>query len=431
MKILVIGSGGREHALVWKIKQSKQVKKVFCAPGNGGMVRAAKCINIKPDNIKALADFASRNKVDLTVVGPEQPLALGIVDEFQRRKLRVFGPERTGAQLESSKVFSKEFMQRYHIPTAPFKSFDNLVDAIGFCKGIEFPVVIKVDGLAAGKGVFVVHNYEEACATIEDIFEKKAFGEAGSKLVIESFLQGQEVSIMAITDGKKIIPLLPSQDHKQAYEGDKGPNTGGMGAYCPAEFVTNEQLAEIRQFILEPVLNGLRAENIPYRGVIYAGLMLTDSGPKVLEFNCRFGDPETQAVLPLLKTDLVEIFKATVDRKLSNLPKLEWRRGSAACIILTSKGYPGSYSSGHKISGLENTRAEGCYVFHAGTKRDNNQLVTAGGRVLGVMGMDRDLRGALSKAYKIVKRIQFQGITYRRDIGFRVLENTNAGKQHA
>ncbi|MBD3257601.1 phosphoribosylamine--glycine ligase [candidate division GN15 bacterium] len=435
MKVLVVGSGGREHALIWKIKQSKKVKKIFCAPGNGGMTRAAKCVNIKPTNISALVDFAARNKIDLTVVGPEQPLAAGIVDEFQRRKLKIFGPEKKAAQLESSKVFAKEFMQRNHIPTAPFKTFDNLVDAIGFCKGIEYPVVIKVDGLAAGKGVLIARDYEQACQIIEDIFEHGAFGKAGSKIIIESFLEGQEVSVMAVTDGKKIIPLLPSQDHKQAYEGDKGPNTGGMGAYCPAPFVDDDLKEEIREFILEPVLAGLRNENLPYKGLIYAGLMLTDMGPKVLEFNCRFGDPETQAVLPLMKSDLVDVMKATIDRRLANMPKIDWRKGAAACVIMASKGYPGSYQSGHKISGLQNTRADGCYVFHAGTKRDNNQLVTSGGRVLGVMGMDRDLRGALNKAYKIIKKIKFQGATFRRDIGFRVLNgqknNQNTRKQHA
>ncbi len=422
MKVLVIGSGGREHALVWKLKQSKKVKKIFCAPGNGGMTRAAKCVNIKADNIKALTDFAVRNKINLTVVGPEQPLAAGIVDEFQRRKLRVFGPEKKAAQLEASKVFAKEFMQKYHIPTAPFKVFDNQVDAIGFCKAIEYPAVVKADGLAAGKGVIIVKDFEEAEEALGDIFDKKVFGAAGERIVIESCLVGQEVSVMAVTDGKKIIPMLSSQDHKQALEGDRGPNTGGMGAFCPAGFVSDEIAKQINQFILEPTIRGLRNENIPYRGVLYAGIMLTERGPKVLEFNVRFGDPETQVVLPMLKTDLVDLMNAVVDKRLGNFGKLEWRKGAAACVIMTARGYPGKYDKGQVISGLQNTRAEGCYVFHAGTRRDDNKLVTSGGRVLGVMGMDSSLKGALDKSYKIVNKIKFDGATFRRDIGFRVLE---------
>ncbi len=424
MKVLVIGSGGREHALVWKIKQSKKVQKIFCAPGNGGMTRIAKCVNLKADNIKGLADFASRNKINLTVVGPEQPLAQGIVDEFQRRKLKIFGPEKKAARLESSKVFAKEFMQKYHIPTAAFKVFDNMADAIGFCKGIEYPAVIKVDGLAAGKGVIIIKNFEHASETIEQIFEHKMFGSAGAKVVVESFLEGQEVSVMAITDGKTIIPMLPSQDHKQAFEGDKGPNTGGMGAFCPAGFVDGETLEQIQEYILNPTINGLHQENIPYRGVIYAGLMLTQHGPKVLEFNCRFGDPETQVVLPLLKSDLVEIMLAAVDKRLGSVGQFEWRNGAAACVVITSKGYPDKYTTGQRISGLQNTRSAGCYVFHAGTRREDNHLVTSGGRVLGVMGMDNDLRSALAKSYNLVKRIKFEGATFRRDIGFRVLGNT-------
>lgn len=422
MNILVIGSGGREHALVWKLKQSKKVQRVYCAPGNGGMSKIAKCVNIRADKVKALAEFASSHKIGLTVVGPEQPLAQGIADEFQKRKLKVFGPNMKAARLESSKVFAKELMQKYHIPTAPFKVFDNLAEAIGFAKALTFPAVIKVDGLAAGKGVIIVKDFDHACETIESIFEKKAFGEAGGKIIIESFVQGQEVSIMAITDGKTIVPLLPSQDHKQAYEGDKGPNTGGMGAYCPAGFLDNEQSEQIKQFILDPTISALRNENINYKGVLYVGLMLTEQGPKVLEYNCRFGDPEAQAVLPLMKSDLFELMRATVDGRLGNHRKLEWRKGAAACVVMTSKGYPGQYKTGQKITGLQNSRNEGCYVFHSGTARKQNQWVTSGGRVLGVMGMDNDLKGALDKAYKLVKKIKFDGASFRRDIGFRVLQ---------
>jgi len=421
MKILIVGSGGREHALAWKLKQSKKVQRLYCAPGNAGMMRIAKCVNIKADDIERLADFATSSSINLTLIGPEQPLVLGLADEFKRRRLKVFGPEKAGARLEGSKVFAKEFMQKYHIPTAAFKVFDNLTEAIGFCKGIEFPTVIKVDGLAAGKGVMIVRSFEAASAALEQIFTQKKFGEAGSRVVIESCLTGQEVSVMVITDGKAYVPLLPSQDHKQAYDGDQGPNTGGMGAYCPAEFVTEKIMSQITQFVLEPVVAGLRKENIPYRGVIYAGLMLTDAGPKVLEFNCRFGDPETQAVLPLLKSDLMEVMKATVEGRLDKLGQLDWRRGSAACVVLASKGYPGKYSTGQRISGLQNIREEGAYVFHSGTRKENNQWVTDGGRVLGVMGMNGNLKGALAKVYRIVKRIKFDGAHYRHDIGSRQL----------
>ncbi len=421
MKVLIIGSGGREHALAWKLKQSKKIQRLYCAPGNAGMMRIAKCVNIRADDVMRLAEFASSSKINLTVVGPEQPLALGLADEFKRRKLKVFGPERLGARLESSKAFAKEFLQRYHIPTAAFKVFDNLTEAIGFCKSLEYPTVIKIDGLAAGKGVMIVHNFEDAARTLEEIFVDKKFGQAGAKVVIESCLKGQEVSIMIVTDGKTYIPLLPSQDHKQALDGDRGPNTGGMGAYCPAEFITEKTMSEITQFILEPVINGLRKDNIPYRGVLYAGIMLTEAGPKVLEFNCRFGDPETQVVLPLLKTDLLDIMKATVDGQLEKLPKPEWRRGSAACVIMASKGYPGEYTAGQRISGLQNVREDGAYIFHSGTRKEDNQWITAGGRVLGVMGMDVNLKAALAKTYRIVKRIRFDGVHYRSDIGFRVL----------
>ncbi len=426
LSVLVVGAGGREHALVWKLKQSPKVDRIFCAPGNAGIAQDAKCVNIKVTDIKALVDFAQRNKIGLTVVGPEQPLASGIADEFQRRKLRIFGPEKKAAQIESSKVFAKQFMQKYHIPTAPFRVFESAAEAMGFCKSLAYPAVIKADGLAAGKGVVVVHSIDEANKTIEDIMLNNVFGPAGKRIVIESFIRGQEVSVMAITDGKTVLPLLPSQDHKQALEGDKGPNTGGMGAYCPTSFVTPEIMDTINQFVLEPAVAGFRAENIPYRGVLYAGLMLTPEGPKVLEFNCRFGDPETQAVLPLLKTDLAEVMKAVADKKLANIPKLDWLSGAAACVVLTSRGYPGKYKTGAPINGLRKTWGDGSVVFHAGTRRDGKALVTAGGRVLGVVGINTDLKSALVKSYEVAKQISYDGVTYRRDIGFRVLAPTEA-----
>jgi phosphoribosylamine--glycine ligase len=421
MKVLVVGSGGREHALVWKIKQSKKVDSVYCAPGNGGISLNAKCIKVAANNIKGLADFAHRNKINLTVVGPEQPLAAGIADEFQKRRLKVFGPGKKASQMESSKVFAKQFMQRNHIPTAPFKVFDSAAEAIGFCKSVEFPVVVKADGLAAGKGVKIARDIDEATDAINSMMVKKVFGKAGKEIVVESFLDGQEASIMAITDGKTIIPMLPSQDHKQAYEDDKGPNTGGMGAYCPTRFVTSELKEHIQQLILSPMVAGLRNEDIVYKGVIYAGLMLTEQGPKVLEINCRFGDPETQAVLPLLSSDLVEVMMAAVDNRLGSVGRLKWRKGVASCVVMASRGYPGKYITGKQISGLRKNWQDGNMVFHAGTKRSGGTFMTSGGRVIGVVGIDTNLKQSLDRAYGLVKKIKFEGARYRRDIGFRAL----------
>lgn len=424
MKVLVIGSGGREHALVWKLKKSKKVDKIYCAPGNAGIGKQAKCVNIKADNTKALVDFALRNKIGLTIVGPEVPLAKGIVNDFQRKKLKIFGPTKAAAQLESSKVFSKEFMRKHHIPTAPFKTFKIYAEAIGFCNSAQFPLVIKADGLAAGKGVIIVKDIEEATKALEDIMLSKVFGNAGTQVLIESFIKGQEVSIMAIADGKTIIPLLPSQDHKQAYEGDKGPNTGGMGAYCPTEFVTKEVMTQIMDHVLSPTIHGMSQDGIPFKGVLYAGMMLTEAGPKVLEYNCRFGDPETQAVLPLLKTDLAELMLASINQTLGNFPKLNWKQGSSACITMASKGYPGKYAKGMQIKGLHDFKEENCFIFHAGTALKDNKWVTAGGRVLGVTGTDKNLQLALNRAYKGVGKIKFNGAMYRKDIGFRVLKST-------
>ena len=421
MKVLVVGSGGREHTLIWKLKQSKKVDNIFCAPGNGGISKIAKCVNIKADNIRALADFAARNKIHLTVVGPEAPLAAGIADEFTKRKLKVFAPDKSASQLESSKVFSKEFMRKYHIPTAAFKVFTTAAEAIGFCRTVEYPVVIKADGLAAGKGAVVVKNAEQATATIENMMVKKQFGSAGDTILVESFLQGQEISVMALTDGKTIVPLLASQDHKQAFDGDRGPNTGGMGAYCPTGFATDEIMTRINDYVLAPTLSGLNKEGITYKGVLYAGLMITPGGPKVLEYNCRFGDPETQVVLPLLRTDLYELMMAVVNRKLASIGQLSWRNDSAACVVMASKGYPGNYTTGVKIGGLPNKDDNNCVVFHAGTVYKNSQYTTSGGRVLGVVGLDKNLQLALNRAYRTVNKIKFEGARYRKDIGFRVL----------
>jgi len=417
--VLIIGSGGREHALAWKLKQSPKIDHLYSAPGNAGIAKIARCINLKVTDIRALADLAAKNRIDLTVVGPEVPLAVGIVDEFQKHRLKIFGPNKTAAQLESSKVFAKEFMRKYHIPTAPFKAFSSSGEAIGFCKSAKYPLVIKADGLAAGKGVFIVKTLEEASKTINEVMEERLLGDAAKQIIVESFIEGQEVSIMALCDESTIVPFLPSQDHKQAYEGDKGPNTGGMGAYCPAEFVTPEIMQDITTHILNPVLAGLEKENIIYRGALYAGLMLTRTGPKVLEFNCRFGDPETQAVIPLLRSDLFDLLMATATGKLQSAANLNWRNQTSACVVMASKGYPGKYRTGLKITGLDTRLGNGSYIFHAGTEKRNEDWVTAGGRVLGVVGIDNNLKLALNRAYDLVRRIRFEGAMYRNDIGFR------------
>ncbi len=423
INVLVVGGGGREHAIVWKLKQSRRLDRLFCAPGNPGIGTIAKCVNVKAENVRGMVDFAQRNKIGLTIVGPEQPLAYGIVDEFQKRRLPIFGPERKAAQVETSKVFSKVFMQKYHIPTAPFKVFTNMAEAYGFCKTCEYPIVIKADGLAAGKGVIIVKSLAEAGVAIENIIDKKIFGPAGAKIVIEACLTGPEVSLMAITDGKTILPLLPSQDHKRAYDGDQGPNTGGMGAYCPAPFLTPELLEEAQEHILNPTINGLRSEGITYRGILYAGLMLTSSGLKVLEYNCRFGDPETQVVLPMMKSDLLELCMAVVDKRLGGYGKIDWRTGAAACVVMASKGYPGKYATGQRITGLQNGYPANMHVFHAGTRREGNNWTTTGGRVLAAMASEQDLKTALDKAYGLVGRIRFDGAFFRKDIGAKALSN--------
>ncbi|MBN2227813.1 MAG: phosphoribosylamine--glycine ligase [candidate division Zixibacteria bacterium] len=419
MKILVIGSGGREHAIVWQLKQSRLVKKIFAAPGNPGIGLIAGCVNIKADNIKGLADFAQKNNIDLTVVGPEIPLTLGIVDEFMRRKLRIFGPNKQAAEIEGSKAFAKEFMRKYHIPTAPFQIFTEPHEAISFVKSAGMPIVIKASGLAAGKGAIVAKTQEEAVEVIENMMVQKVFGDAGAKIVIETFLEGQEVSMMCFTDGKSVKMMLPSQDHKQIGEGDTGPNTGGMGAYCPVNFVDEATQAFVKEQIIEPTISGLQKENRIYKGVLYAGLMLTESGPKVMEFNCRFGDPETQAVLPLLKTDLADIFISIVDGNLEVMDELEWHPGAAACVILASRGYPQKAETGKRIFGLRNYSDKKCFLYHAGTKREGKNWLTDGGRVIGVTGVDKDLRSALNRAYEVVESIKFDGMTFRSDIGFK------------
>jgi phosphoribosylamine--glycine ligase len=417
MNILVVGAGGREHAICWKLSRSKIVSKIYCAPGNAGIAEIAQCLPIEMLDIAGLASFAKRERIDLTVVGPEDPLTHGIVDEFETQGLRIFGPTREASIIEGSKAFAKEFMRENHIPTAPFKIFDDREEALRFCGDTRYPLVIKADGLAAGKGAIIVNNVEEARETVDRMMVDKIFGEAGSKVIIEDKLIGEEITVMAFTDGKTVLPMLPSQDHKAVRDGDQGPNTGGMGAYCPVPFVTDSLMVDIMDLVLEPTVRGLKARNRTFKGILYAGLMVNDRGPKVIEFNCRFGDPETQVVLPLLENDLAEVFISIVDGNLS-LEELTWRDAYAVCVIMASKGYPGTYEKGTLIKGLPTDRRDDkCHVFHAGTKKLDNGIVTNGGRVLGVTGINANLHDAIAGAYDIADRIKFEGAFYRTDIG--------------
>ena len=429
MRILVIGSGGREHALVWKIAQSKLVDKIFCAPGNGGILRHAECIDIKADDIKGLLDFARKEKIDLTVVGPEAPLAVGIVDEFNNHKLRIFGPTKRAARLEASKVFAKELMAKYNVPTANFKIFDNADAAKKYIEKIGVPCVVKADGLAQGKGVIIAKTIDEAEEAVDSIMQKKIFGDAGNKVIIEDCLEGQEASIIVITDSKEVIALASSQDHKRVFDNDSGPNTGGMGAYSPAPVVTSELSKEILEKIVYRTIDGLVKEGITYRGVLYAGVMLTKEGPKTLEFNVRFGDPETQAILPRLKSDLLETMMATSEDKLNRVVKLgglSWDNRACVCVACASGGYPGDYEKGKEIFGLdEAANMKDVVVFHAGTKsliaNGKSHIVTSGGRVLGVTGLGNTIKEAIDRTYQAVEKIHFEGMHYRKDIGRRAL----------
>lgn len=418
MRILVVGSGGREHALVWKMARSPIVTEIYCAPGNPGIARLAGCVPINVNDIGNLLGFARRAAIDLTVVGPEAPLVAGIGDAFQEAGLLIFGPSRSAAQLEGSKAFAKELMLRAGIPTAHHATFTEARAALAYLEAHPGPVVVKADGLAAGKGVVVAEDPAMARDAVKDMFSGR-FGPAGARVVIEERLEGEEVSILALCDGETVLPLLPSQDHKRVGEGDTGPNTGGMGAYAPVPFYTPAIARQVEEDILRPVLQAMAAAGQPYRGVLYAGLMLTREGPKVLEFNCRFGDPETQPLMLLLKSDLVELMLATVRGELAG-KEVEWYPGAAAGVVLAASGYPGTYRKGEPIAGLEEVPA-GVEVFHAGTALVDGQVVTSGGRVLCVTARGEDLPAALEHAYCGVKVIRFAGSYYRRDIGHRAL----------
>jgi phosphoribosylamine--glycine ligase len=426
VNILVIGSGGREHALVWKLCQSPQVKSIFCAPGNAGIEHLAKCVPLKPTDIKGLLKFAKEEKIDLTVVGSEQPLVEGLVDAFEERGFKIFGPSKAAAQLEGSKVFSKKFMLRHYIPTAKYRSFAaaEINEAKKYINTIEPPLVVKADGLAAGKGVLICKNRQEAVVALNDIVINKAFGSAGNQIVVEEFLTGEEASLLVLTDGERFVTLASAQDHKCILDGDLGKNTGGMGAYAPAPIVTNELLQRVIHEVIHPTLDGMKQEGIPYRGCLYIGLMMTPDGPRVLEYNCRFGDPETQVVVPLIDGDLAEIFLAIAERRLDS-SKVKLHSATAVCVVMASHGYPDEYQIGKQIFGLENIKAEdGVMVFHAGTKTEGSAIVTSGGRVLGVtaIGFNNELEQTIHNAYRAVEKITFDGAYYRSDIGKKALK---------
>ena len=415
MKILVVGSGGREHALVWKISKSPLVKKIYAAPGNAGISRLAECVDILSDNIDGLLAFAKKEAVDLTVVGPEGPLCKGIVNLFQENGLKAFGPSKEAAELEGSKVFCKNLLRRYGIPSANYRVFNQARAALQFIKQSQFPVVVKADGLAGGKGAVVCHTESEAVVAIEAMMEKKVFGKAGEQVVVEEFLNGVEASVMAFTDGTAIVELESTQDHKRVYDGDRGPNTGGMGAYTPAPVASERDYSRVIREVLVPIVHALNKEKRRFRGILYAGIMFTKSGPKVLEFNARFGDPECQALMMSMKSDIVPIMLATIDERLADV-EVEPDPRPAVCVVMASGGYPGSYETGYEITGIDEAEAGGAVVFHGGTQLRDGKLVTAGGRVLGVTAQGKDLRDAQANAYAAVRKIQFKAAHYRTDV---------------
>ncbi len=422
MKVLVIGSGGREHAICWKLSQSRSVDRIYCCPGNAGIAEIAHCISVNQSDFQALLDFVKYEWIDLTIVGPEVPLSQGIVDLFEKEGRRILGPTKAAAQLESSKVFCKDLLRSHGIPTAEYKTFTSYIHAEEHVRLKGAPIVIKADGLAAGKGVFIASTVEEALEALRIIMKDKAFGEAGERVIIEECLKGEEASYMAFTDGKTIVPMVSSQDHKRIFDHDKGLNTGGMGAYSPAPVVTPEIEKIVMTKILEPTVKALRSEGITYKGILYAGLMIHNGMPSVLEYNCRLGDPETQPVLSRLKTDFMEIAMAITEQRLSDIT-IEWTPDPAVCVVVSSGGYPGSYRSGDEITGLDEAgRLDNVQVFHAGTAFKDNKIVTSGGRVLGITATGRDIAAAKARAYEAVEKIHFEGMHFRRDIADRALK---------
>lgn len=414
MKVLIIGGGGREHAIAWKLSNEDSVKKIYCAPGNAGISDVAECLNINDSDIDRLLKFAKENEIDLTIVGPEVPLVKGIVDEFEKEGLKIFGPNKECAQLEGSKSFSKEFMIRHNIPTAKYKEYTNIDKAINEIDNFGYPVVIKADGLASGKGVVIPQNREEAISTLKEMMSDKKFGDAGNKVVVEEFLEGIETSILAFVDNDTIIPMVSAKDHKKVYNYEQGPNTGGMGTFSPSE-IYNEELSEEVDEILYKTLKGFKKDNLNYKGILFVGFMITKDGAKVLEYNVRFGDPETQSVLFRLETDLNKIMEAIIDDKLKNI-SINYKNEESVCVMLTSGGYPDNYEKGKVITGLENLDKD-IVVFHSGTKVIDNNIVTNGGRVIGITAKAKSVEDAAKKVYENIKKINFEGMHFRTDIG--------------
>lgn len=415
MKVLVVGSGGREHAIVWKLAQSPKVTKLYCAPGNGGIAELAECVNIKATDIDAIVRFAEEEDIDLTVVAPDDPLAMGMVNALEKAGRRAFGPTAEAALIEASKSFSKQLMKKYGIPTADFNVFDSEEEAIKYLEQADYPIVVKADGLALGKGVIIAEDKIQAAEAVRSMMSGGKFGKAGSRVVIEEYMTGPEVSVLCFTDGKTIVPMVSSQDHKRALDNDKGLNTGGMGTFSPSLHYTAEHEKFVREHILQATVDAMNSEGRPFKGVLYFGLMLTPKGVKVLEYNARFGDPETQVVLPRLQSDLYEIFEAVIDGRLAQT-EIKWNDKAAVCVVMASGGYPQSYETGFEITGLP---VENAIVFHAGTKLENGKLVTAGGRVLGVTALGEDIADARTKAYDAVSKIHFKNAHFRHDIGIK------------
>lgn len=423
MNILVIGSGGREHAICWKLKQSRKVEKLYCSGGVQSAIREAENVALEVCDHRKVIDFCRSKKIDLVVVGPEAPLAVGIADDLEKAGIHVFGPSYAASRMESSKIFAKELMAKYNIPTARFRIFDDFEKAKEYIKDVQVPVVVKAYGLAAGKGVIIAETTEEARLAAEEMLVKKVFAAEGEKIIIEEYLTGEEASILVLTDGENIIPLASSQDHKRVSDGDKGPNTGGMGAYSPARVIDENLFAEIMDTIIVPTVRGLKKEKILYKGVLYVGIMVTGDGPKVLEYNVRFGDPETQVILPRIKSDLAEILMATAAGDLAG-KTLVWDEKEYVCVVLASGGYPGKYEKGKEITGLKEAEEEGALVFHAGTKLRSGKIVTSGGRVLNVVASGENIAEAIDNVYRSVKKISFEGMHYRRDIAARGVGRT-------
>ena len=418
MKILVVGSGGREHTIVWKIAQSPKVEKIYCAPGNAGIAKLAECVDINVMDKEKMVAFAKDNAIDLVMVAPDDPLVDGMVDAMESAGIRAFGPRANAAIIEGSKAFSKELMKKYNIPTAGYEVFTDSESAIKYLEKGSFPTVIKADGLALGKGVIIAQDLEEAKQAVHEMIDEGKFGKSGARVVIEEFLTGPEVSVLAFTDGKTVKPMVSAQDHKRAYDNDEGLNTGGMGTFSPSRLYDKAKADECMENIFIPTIKAMVAEGRPFKGVLYFGLMMTKDGVKVIEYNCRFGDPETQVVLPRLQSDLVEIMEAVIDERLDEID-IKWADNAAVCVVMASGGYPVAYEKGYEISGIEDAQSAGAVVFHAGTAKKDGKFVTNGGRVLGVTAVDENLDKAIESAYNAVKKIDFKDVHYRKDIGIK------------